>query len=85
MFLDIDCNHILTIDPKQFAGRAPFLTVTLELNPFHAAELLIDILKSGRINDDDIKQALKDHRAGLYGEIGDEAIADAKLIDGVKL
>lgn len=78
MYIDIDCNHIKTIDPKQFGARAPFLTVTLEINQSHAAELLLDLLKSAIVDDDDIKQALKDHRAGLFGEIGDEAIAEVR-------
>ena len=79
MYIDIDCNHIKTIDPKQFGARRPFLTVTLEVDPSQAAELLADLLKSGRVDDELIKQALKEHKPGLYGEIGDDAIAEVKV------
>ena len=78
MYIDIDCNHIKTIDPKQMGARRPFLTVTADIDQSQAVELLIDLLKSGIVEDHDIKQALKEQRFGLFCEIGDEAIEEVR-------
>lgn len=78
MYFDFDVAHIKTIDPKQLGSCRPYLTVTAEIDSGQATDLLVELLKSAIVDDDDIKQALKEHRAGLFGEIGDEAIAEMK-------
>ena len=77
MITEIICNHINSLDPQRMSSQKSYLRLCVDMTTEQAVETLEGFLSNGMINNEILKQALKEHRPDLIESIEENAVSNA--------